>query len=72
MALHFAILYVPWLRDLFVITPLNWAEWKAVLAFSAPVIVLDEACKFVTRNFVSPPEDTLVDEGEKRVEKKGQ
>lgn len=60
MALHFLILYVPVLRDLFVITPLNWAEWKAVLAFSAPVIVLDEACKWVTRNIVSPPEDTLV------------
>ncbi|PWN26754.1 endoplasmic reticulum calcium transporter [Jaminaea rosea] len=71
MALHFAILYVPWLRDLFVITPLNWAEWKAVLAFSAPVIVLDEACKFVTRNFVSPPEDSLV-EGQEEKKGKGQ
>ncbi|CAO1618168.1 unnamed protein product [Parajaminaea phylloscopi] len=60
MGLHFLILYVPVLRDLFVITPLNWTEWQAVLAFSAPVIVLDEACKWVTRNIISPPEDTLV------------
>lgn len=60
MLLHFAILYIPFLRDLFVITPLNWDEWKAVLYISSPVIVIDEACKWVTRNFVSPPEDTLV------------
>lgn len=60
MALHFAILYIPFLRDLFVITPLNWQEWKAVLLISSPVILLDEACKYVTRNFVSPPEATLV------------
>ncbi|CAO1616459.1 unnamed protein product [Sympodiomycopsis kandeliae] len=60
MALHFAILYIPFLRDLFVITPLNWDEWKAVLYISSPVIFIDEACKWVTRNFVSPPEDTLV------------
>lgn len=60
MALHFLILYVPVLRDLFVITPLKWVEWKAVLAFSAPVILLDEICKWVTRKIVSPPEDILV------------
>lgn len=56
VGLHFAILYVPFLRDLFVVTPLNWTEWKGVLYFSAPVILLDEACKFVTRNFVNPPD----------------
>lgn len=71
MALHFAILYVPFLRDLFVITPLNWDEWKAVLAFSAPVLVIDEACKWITRNYVSPPEDTLV-EGDKGGKGKGE
>lgn len=42
-------------QTLFVITPLNWAEWKAVLYLSAPVIVIDEAFKLVNNLFISPP-----------------
>jgi P-type Ca2+ transporter type 2A len=38
MVLHFAILYIPALQGLFSILPLNWNEWKAVLAISAPVM----------------------------------
>lgn len=38
MTLHFAILYIPFLQDLFAILPLDWIEWKAVLAISAPVM----------------------------------
>jgi Ca2+ transporting ATPase len=38
MTLHFAILYIPFLQGLFAILPLNWTEWKAVLAISAPVV----------------------------------
>lgn len=38
MALHFALLYTPFLQTLFSILPLNWAEWKAVLIISAPVM----------------------------------
>lgn len=38
MALHFAILYVPFLQGLFSILPLGWMEWKAVVAISAPVV----------------------------------
>jgi Ca2+ transporting ATPase len=49
------ILYVPFFRALFQITPLNLAEWKAVLWISAPVIVIDEALKWVSNNFVDPP-----------------
>lgn len=56
IGLHFLILYVPFLRDLFVVVPLNWEEWKGVLAFSLPVIVIDEICKFITRNYVNPPD----------------
>lgn len=55
MSLHFMILYVPFLADLFVITPLNWTEWKAVLYFSLPVIVIDEVLKFLSQVFVAPP-----------------
>jgi Ca2+ transporting ATPase len=38
MALHFALLYTPFLQTLFSILPLNWPEWQAVLAISAPVM----------------------------------
>ncbi len=52
MALHFMILYIPFFRGLFQITPLNWDEWMAVLWISAPVIVIDEVLKFVSIGFV--------------------
>lgn len=55
MSLHFMILYVPFFSTLFVITPLNWAEWKAVIYLSLPVIVIDEAFKLVNNLLVSPP-----------------
>ncbi|KAJ5084365.1 hypothetical protein NUU61_008944 [Penicillium alfredii] len=49
MALHFAILYVPFLQGLFSILPLDWTEWQAVLVISAPVIFIDEILKFFER-----------------------
>ncbi|RDW77081.1 calcium-transporting ATPase-2 [Coleophoma cylindrospora] len=49
MALHFALLYTPFLQTLFSILPLNMNEWKAVLVISAPVIFIDEALKLVER-----------------------
>lgn len=55
MALHFAILYIPFLQGLFSILPLNMIEWKAVLAISAPVIVIDEVLKFVERRLYTLP-----------------
>ncbi|KAF6834079.1 calcium-transporting atpase sarcoplasmic endoplasmic reticulum type [Colletotrichum musicola] len=53
MALHFALLYTPFLQRLFSILPLNWMEWKAVLYISAPVILIDEGLKAVERSFFS-------------------
>lgn len=41
-------------QSLFAITPLNWAEWKAVLYLSAPVLAIDEVLKFVTVSPVPP------------------
>jgi Ca2+ transporting ATPase len=38
MALHFALLYIPFLQGLFSIVPLNVLEWKAVVIISAPVM----------------------------------
>lgn len=55
MALHFAILYIPFFTNLFAITPLNWVEWKAVLYFSAPVVLIDEVLKYITATFIAPP-----------------
>lgn len=52
MALHFALLYIPFLQGLFAIIPLDWNEWKAVLLISAPVILIDEVLKFVERNVI--------------------
>jgi len=48
-ALHFAILYIPFFASVFGAAPLGWGEWKIVLAFSAPVIVIDEVLKFFSR-----------------------
>jgi Ca2+ transporting ATPase len=39
------------LQKLFVITPLNVAEWKAVFWISIPVIVMDEVLKFISNTF---------------------
>lgn len=38
MALHFALLYTPFLQTLFSILPMNVTEWKAVFFISAPVM----------------------------------
>ncbi|KAM7194717.1 putative calcium P-type ATPase [Rhypophila sp. PSN 637] len=51
MALHFMLLYTPILQTLFSILPLNWAEWKAVLIISAPVVIIDEILKLIERTF---------------------
>ncbi|XP_041456797.1 sarcoplasmic/endoplasmic reticulum calcium ATPase 2-like isoform X1 [Lytechinus variegatus] len=50
MSLHFVILYVDILSTVFQITPLNMAEWMAVLKISLPVILLDEMLKFMARS----------------------
>jgi magnesium-transporting ATPase (P-type) len=42
MALHFAILYLPPAAALFGVTGLAMAEWRTVLALSAPVVLVDE------------------------------
>jgi Ca2+ transporting ATPase len=51
MALHFALLYIPFLQGLFNIVPLNVTEWKAVVLISAPVILIDEILKAIERQF---------------------
>lgn len=52
MTLHFVVLYVDILSTVFSVCPLNLYEWFAVLKMSIPVLLLDEALKFIARNFV--------------------
>jgi Ca2+ transporting ATPase len=52
MALHFILLYTPFLQGLFQITPLNSAEWTAVVLGSLPVLVIDEVLKWGERVYV--------------------
>lgn len=47
--LHFLILYVPFLAQVFGIVPLSFNEWLLVLAVAFPVILIDEVLKFVGR-----------------------
>ncbi|KAL8057494.1 hypothetical protein ABFX02_04G187600 [Erythranthe guttata] len=47
--LHFLILYVPFLAQIFGIVPLSLNEWLLVLAVALPVILIDEVLKFVGR-----------------------
>merc|ERR1719478_36259 len=47
--LHFVILYVPFLAQVFSIVPLTFNDWMVVLAFSFPVILIDECLKAVGR-----------------------
>ncbi|KAA8549543.1 hypothetical protein F0562_001439 [Nyssa sinensis] len=47
--LHFLILYVPFLAQVFGIVPLGLNEWLLVLAVALPVILIDEILKFVGR-----------------------
>ncbi|KAJ9109076.1 hypothetical protein QFC21_000404 [Naganishia friedmannii] len=61
MALHFMILYVPFLSSIFQIIPLNWDEWMAVLWISAPIILIDEVLKYLTLNVIDPPLKAKVD-----------
>ena len=52
MGLHFMILYVPFFSKLFAITALTWTEWQGVLWISAPIILIDEVLKALSRNWV--------------------
>lgn len=49
VVVHFTILYIPILCKIFVVCPLDWHDWQLVLAFSMPVILLDEILKFFGR-----------------------
>lgn len=37
---------------IFQVTPLHWCQWIVVLKISIPVILLDEALKYMSRNIL--------------------
>ncbi|KAK1562822.1 hypothetical protein Q3G72_017652 [Acer saccharum] len=47
--LHFLILYVPFLAQVFGIVPLSSNEWLLILAVALPVILIDEVLKCIGR-----------------------
>lgn len=46
---HMVILYIPFFNQIFGIVPLNAKEWVMIVAFSAPVCLIDEVLKFFGR-----------------------
>merc|ERR1719436_1306077 len=59
-SLHFMILYVDVFNVVFNISALSWDQWMVVLKFSLPVLLVDEALKFVARNYTDgKPGDLL-------------
>merc|ERR1711963_861122 len=50
-SLHFMILYVDVFNVVFNISALSFDQWMVVLKFSLPVLLCDEALKFVARNY---------------------
>lgn len=52
IGMHFVILYVEPLAAIFRVKPLDFQEWMLVLAFSVPVIFIDEVLKIFGRKIV--------------------
>lgn len=52
LCLHFMILYIEPFPTIFSVCSLNTEEWVAVLKFSMPVVLIDEALKYVAREYV--------------------
>jgi len=55
-ALHLMILYVPMFNVVFNISALSLDQWIIVFKFSLPVLLVDEALKFVARNYTDGKE----------------
>jgi Ca2+-transporting ATPase len=51
IGLHIMIVYVPFMATIFGIAAMNTHEWVLVMAFSSPVIFVDEILKIVGRSF---------------------
>merc|ERR1719370_1993652 len=52
MSLHFFILYVDPMPMIFNICPLTMSEWVIVMKISLPVLIADEAMKYIAREYI--------------------
>merc|ERR1719454_387366 len=52
MSLHFFILYVDPMPMIFNICPLTMSEWVVVMKISLPVLIADEAMKYIAREYI--------------------
>merc|ERR1712226_1053958 len=52
MSLHFFILYVDPMPMIFNICPLSLSEWVVVMKISLPVLIADEAMKYIAREYI--------------------
>jgi len=52
MSLHFLVLYTDLMNTVFMVCPLNTVEWMAVCKMSIPVLILDEAMKYIARTYI--------------------
>jgi len=64
--MHFVILYVDWLADMFFVTPLDFNEWMLVMAFSTPVIFIDEILKYFGRRFAAKELESRMNGSDKK------
>merc|ERR1712209_363123 len=55
-ALHLMILYVPMFNVVFNISALSLDQWIIVFKFPLPVLLVDEALKFIARNYTDGKE----------------
>jgi len=51
IGIHMVILYIPFLSEIFGVCPLDVHDWVLVMAFSIPVIFIDEVLKFFGRQY---------------------
>jgi len=66
VTLHCIILYIPFFAKIFGIAPLDCQEWMLVIAFSFPVILIDEVMKFYSRIISKAAQRTVDDEKKRR------
>ncbi|KAK0141281.1 Sarcoplasmic/endoplasmic reticulum calcium ATPase 2 [Merluccius polli] len=52
------------MQVVFQIRPLSWPQWVVVLKMSLPVIFMDEALKFLARNYIEPGNQLLEEQEE--------
>jgi Ca2+-transporting ATPase len=53
VCVHMIVLYIPFASQIFGCCPLDLHDWVLVLAFSFPVILIDEVLKFIGRTALS-------------------